>query len=467
MEKFDKHLKLSDVYAICLGAMFSSGFFLLPGLAASETGPSVVLAYVLAAFLVLPSLMSIAELSTAMPKASGVFFFIDRALGPLMSTVGGISMWLALSFKGAFAFIGMQAYTSLFFEADITPYAIGLTVIFGFLNLFGAKETAGLQKVLVAALVTILSYFLIESGFTVFSKASVVEIKQNFSPFFKNGVEGIMQATAIVFVAFLGVSQLASVAEEVKDPARDIPRGILYAVLTALVLMVLGVFFVVNFVDIKALSNDLSPIATASEMAFSFLPAKWGLYMIFTAAFAAFASTANASIMSASRFPLAMGRDKVFPSFFKKLNRFNTPTLSIAVTVALMIAFQLRLSPMGVAKFASVVQLIVFILVNCALIVMRESKIEHYSPGFKSPLYPWMQIFGVFTSFLLLFYLGKRPFYISLCLTIFCLIWFLFYVKNRVERKGAIFHIFYHLGRHKDEKIHRDLRTINKEKGTT
>tara|TARA_Y100000780_G_scaffold230853_1_gene254075 strand:- start:57366 stop:58769 length:1404 start_codon:yes stop_codon:yes gene_type:complete len=467
MEKFEKRLKLSDVYAICLGAMFSSGFFLLPGLAASETGPSVVLAYVLAAFLVLPSLMSIAELSTAMPKASGIFFFIDRALGPLMSTVGGISMWLALTFKGAFAFIGMQAYTSLFFSGDITPYAIGLTVIFGLLNLFGAKETAGMQKVLVAGLVIILSYFLVDAGVNTVFNSSVSEVKDGFSPFLTNGIDGIMQATAIVFVAFLGVSQLASVAEEVKDPARDIPRGIMYAVLTALVLMVLGVFFVVHFVELDELSKDLSPIATASEGAFTLIPSNWGLYLIFAAAMAAFASTANASIMSASRFPLAMGRDQILPSLFSKMNRFNTPTFSIILTVAVMVAFQLFLSPMSVAKFASVVQLIAFILVNCTLIVMRESKIEHYKPGFKTPFYPWMQILGIISSCLLLYYLGKRPLLISAALAIFCLLWFLFYVRSRAERKGAIFHIFHALGRHKDDKIHHDLKEINKEKGMT
>jgi len=83
-----KNLKLFDVYAMSTGAMFSSGLFLLPGLAAGFTGDSVYLAYFAAGFLILPAMYCIAELSTAMPKAGGTYYFLDRAMGPLMGTIG-------------------------------------------------------------------------------------------------------------------------------------------------------------------------------------------------------------------------------------------------------------------------------------------------------------------------------------------------------------------------------------------
>ena len=69
-QKLKKNLKLFDVYAMSTGAMFSSGFFLLPGIAASYTGPSVYLAYLIAGFLIIPAMLCIAELATAMPKAA-------------------------------------------------------------------------------------------------------------------------------------------------------------------------------------------------------------------------------------------------------------------------------------------------------------------------------------------------------------------------------------------------------------
>lgn len=115
-----KELGLWDVYAIATGAMFSSGFFLLPGLAAAQTGPSVFLAYFVSGLIVLPTMFSMAELTTALPKAGGTYYIIDRSLGPIWGTIGGYGSWLALVLKSAFALIGMGAYLSIFIELPIT-----------------------------------------------------------------------------------------------------------------------------------------------------------------------------------------------------------------------------------------------------------------------------------------------------------------------------------------------------------
>src|SRR5690606_13474876 len=128
------------------------------------------------------------------------------------------------------------------------------------------------------------------------------------------------------------------------------------------------------------------------------LPQPVGLLLIIVAALAAFASTGNAGILSASRYPLAMARDRLIPTRFERLGRFGTPTAGIVATSVLMIFFILVLSAEGVAKVASAFNLFVFGLVNVAVIVMRESRIESYDPGFKSPLYPWTQIVGIFIA---------------------------------------------------------------------
>jgi amino acid transporter len=111
--RLSKELGLLDVYAISTGAMFSSGFFLLPGVAAAGTGPSVILAYLLAGIFILPAMLSVAELSTAMPRAGGAYYFLDRSLGPLVGTVGGLGAWFGLVLKSAFALVGMGAYLAL------------------------------------------------------------------------------------------------------------------------------------------------------------------------------------------------------------------------------------------------------------------------------------------------------------------------------------------------------------------
>src|SRR6056297_3378117 len=150
--ELDKPLGLFDVYAISTGAMFASGFFLLPGVAAAQSGPAVILAYGIASLLMIPTTLAIAELSTTMPRAGGPYYFIDRSFGPAMGTVGGLGVWAVLILKSAFALVGMGAYLGLVFQFPIEPIAIGTTVALAALNMLGAKQGARLQQILVLAL---------------------------------------------------------------------------------------------------------------------------------------------------------------------------------------------------------------------------------------------------------------------------------------------------------------------------
>ena len=200
-KRLRKELGLFDVYAISTGAMFSSGFFLLPGLAAAKTGPSVALAYLVAGLFILPAMFSVAELATAMPRAGGAYYFLDRALGPLVGTVGGLGTWLALVLKSAFALVGMGAYLGIYFEVPIKPLAIGLTVAFMLINIVGAKETSGLQRVLVTALVAIMVFFMAQG--LVFVSTDVLgagggAAADRFSPFLAFGFQSCLVVQDLV-----------------------------------------------------------------------------------------------------------------------------------------------------------------------------------------------------------------------------------------------------------------------------
>lgn len=130
-KRLKKELTLPYVYALALGTTLSSGFFLLPGIGANEAGPAVVLSYLIAALPLIPAMLSISELGTAMPRAGGAYYFVDRSIGPLFGTVVGLGTWLALILKTAFALIGMGAYVSLFYpDVNIMPLAITLAVFF-------------------------------------------------------------------------------------------------------------------------------------------------------------------------------------------------------------------------------------------------------------------------------------------------------------------------------------------------
>jgi len=461
-ERLSKKLTLFDVYAVSTGAMFSSGFFLLPGIAAMETGNSVYLSYLVAGFLILPSMLTVAELATAMPRAGGAYYFLDRSLGPLVGTIGGLGSWIALIFKSAFALIGMGAYLSLYVDVPMLPLALILTVVFGLLNIFGAKETAFLQRLLVSALVVIMGYFLIEGVEYLTGNAVLPEMKER--NFLTNGLNGFISTVGLVFVSYAGLTKVASIAEEVQNPDRAIPLGMTLSLMTASLVYVLGVFIMVKVLPASTLFSSLTPVTDAGNVVITWIPTSIGILLIVVAAIAAFASTGNAGIMSASRYPLAMSRDGLMPKYFGKIGRFKTPHISVLSTTFVMILVLLLFDVEAVAKLASAFQLLLFFLLNLAVVVMRESKIEAYKPGFNSPFYPWVQILGMIISLWLVAEMGLLAVGLTGTLIILCIAWYFYYAHGKVKRQGAIYHVLARLGQMRYEALEHELMTIINEK---
>jgi APA family basic amino acid/polyamine antiporter len=464
-DRLKKQLRLFDVYVICTGAMFSSGFFLLPGIAAAKAGPAVVLAYLISGFLIVPAMLSQAELATAMPRAGGAYYFLDRTLGPMMGTIGGIGTWFALMLKSAFALIGMGAYLSIFFEVDFQLVAIAFAVVFALLNIFGSKESSSLVRILVFALLTILAFFMIDGLTTVVSNGIAETHRDRFTPFMPEGIDGLIGTVGLVFISYVGLTQIASLAEEVKDPDRNIPLGMTLSLGTVICIYVVGVYIMVAILGIDGLSGSLTPVSDTAGALFQWLPPRVGVFIVVAGAVAAFASMSNTGIMAASRYPLAMARDHLMPTQLATLGRFRTPTLSIILTTVLLITFLLVLDVEGVAKLASALQLALFGLINIAVIVMRESRIESYDPGFRSPFYPWMQIAGIMGPLILIAEMGWLPALFTIGVVSASIGWYTYYARGHMARDGAIYHVFERLGRRRFAGLDRELRDIMKEKG--
>ncbi len=459
MPKLKKNLTLFDVYAMSTGAMFSSGLFLLPGIAASYTGDSVYLAYLCAGFLILPAMYCMAELSTAMPKAGGTYYFLDRSMGPLMGTIGGLGSWVAVVFKSAFALVGMGAYLGLYLDLPFTLLAILLTIGFGLINIFGAKETTLLQRILVSALVVILIGFII-FGASEINGTSGLFPNHDDSPFFSSGLIGFISTIGLVFVSYAGLTKVASVAEEVENPDRNIPLGMTLSLVTATIIYTLGTVILINLLPPEELHQSLTPVADAGRKFLGWVPLDLGVILIVVAAIAAFASTGNAGIMSASRYPYAMAKDKLISNKLSQLGRHGTPTAAIILTVIAMIFVLLIFDVEGVAKLASAFQLLLFGLICVAVIVMRESRIPTYKPGFKAPFYPWLQIAGILIAFWLIIEMGILAIAFTGMVLIGCVLWYHFYASGNLERRGAIFHVHQRLGQQKYEGLERELMTI-------
>ena len=449
-----KELNLFNIYAIATGTTLSTGFFLLPSLAFNEAGPAMVLSYILAVVPLIPAMFSIVELATAMPRAGGTYYFLDRSMGPFIGTIGGFGTWLALIFKTAFSLLGMGAYLSIFWpEIPLITVGVVLAMGFGLMNLIGTKKVGAIQVFFVVFLILILFIF-ISLGFP--------EIQYNrFEGFFDKGTMSIFSTAGLVFISYVGVTNIASVAEEIKDPERNLPIGVFLAITTAIVIYSLGTMIMVGVLPADELAQNLTPVASAAEALFG----EWGKAGITIAAIISFASVANAGILSASRYPLAMSRDHLIPRRFSRITARGIPHFGVVMTVGLIILLLLTFDITRIAKLASSFQLLMFSLICLSVIIMRESRIEAYDPGFRSPLYPWMQIFGFFSPLWLIAEMGFLAISFSLALLTFGTVWYISYAHRRVVRTGAIFHLFARLGEFRFQGLDQELRVILKEKG--
>lgn len=433
-----RELGLPHVFSIAAGAMISSGLFVLPALAYARAGPSVVLAYLAAGLLMIPSMFSVLELATAMPRAGGTYFFVERSLGSAAGVVSGISDWFTISMKAAFALIGIGAFAELVHsgvtELEIKLIAIGFCAVFTVLNLLSVRGTARLQVVLVVGLVTILLLFLVRG----FESVDV----HRYSPFFHRdrGFLDFAATTGLVFISYGGLTKVAGVSEEVRQPGKTLVSGILLAFVVVNVLYILVVFVTVGLLDREVLMAPLmlTPIATASRVTMG----TFGVVVTSIGAMLAFVTTANAGIMAASRSPMAMSRDGLLPAFFGRTStRFGTPYRSVLTTGAFM-AVAIAVLPIELlVKSASTMLLLLFILLSISVIVMRESRLSSYRPVFRSPLYPWPQVVGILAYGGMLALMGPIPLLITLGFLVTALIWYLIYVRIRVTRESALVHV--------------------------
>jgi len=425
MKELERDLGLPSVLAISIGAMIGSGIFILPALALEIAGPAVVLAYLLAGLLVVPAALSKSEMATAMPEAGGTYIYIERGMGPLLGTVAGVGTWFSLSFKGALALVGGVPYLLLLFDLPLQPVALGLASLLILVNVVGAKQTGRLQLAIVVVMLAALGWFAAGSAPSVQSA--------NYVGFFDSGLGGLLAATGLVFVSYAGVTKVASIAEEVEDPGRNIPLGILGSLAFTTLLYVAIVAVLVGITDPGSVAGSLTPVAVAAEVTLG----RAGVVAVILAAILALVSTANAGILSSSRYPFAMSRDQLAPPSLSTVSeRFGTPVASITLTGAVLLALIAFVPILEIAKLASAFQIIVFALINVAVVAFREGNVE-YDPEFTSPLYPWMQLFGAVTGVLLLTQMGSVALVGAAVITLGSVGWYLGYVRPRVRRDGV------------------------------
>jgi basic amino acid/polyamine antiporter, APA family len=424
-----KGLSFFGVFSIASGAMISSGIFILPGLAYSKAGPAVFISYFLAGVLALLGIFSVIELSTAMPKAGGDYFFINKTFGPMLGTISGFLGWFALSLKSAFAIFGISEI--FFLYAGFNPLISGLflCLFFIIINLVGVKEAAIFQIAMIVVLLSLLSVYVV---------VGLPKVQASyFSPFLTVDINEIFITSGFIFISFGGLLKVATVSEEVINPKRNIPLGMISSVIVVTIFYTLITYIITGTLPPLVLKESLTPVADSARL----ILGTPGYIAIIIASILAFITTANAGVMSASRYPLALSRDELLPPQMALTNsRFQTPTIAIVIT-GLIIYISLLLPLVMLVKAASTVILTSYVLTNISVIILRESKITNYQPSFKAPFYPWLQIacIGLFTFFII--ELGAEAIELSLAFLLISVCIYLFYGRKTNKREYALLYL--------------------------
>ena len=432
-------LKLWDIFCISSGAMISSGLFILPVIAYKYSGPSIVIAYFLAGILMIPSILSKSELLSAMPKSGGTYFFIERSFGPILGIFGGLSSWFSMSLKSAFALVGIGVFLEYIvpnasmadphFYMQVKMIAMGFCLFFIVINILSVNLTARIQNSMVVFLLLVCAAYI----FLGLKGVSLDNLKpilpQESGPFFS--------VVGLIFISYGGLTKVASIAEDTENPSRTIPLGMFLSFLVVQAIYCLSVAVTIGVLGPEQMASTLTPLTqgalTIGGLGFGIL--------LSLAALTAFFSTANAGMLAASRVPFAMAKDDLLPIKFSRFSKKNnTPYFSIISTGLFMLFLIIFLDLESLVKVASTLMIILFMFVNLAVIIMREAKMINYRPSFRSPFYPWVQIFAILAYGFLMFKMGKAPVFIGLSFVGVSLIWFIF-CAPKVKRQFGLMHL--------------------------
>ena len=405
-----------------------SGIFVLPGLAVGITGSSVWLAFLVAALCILPAVLSKSELGTAMPKSGGTYVYIERAFGPLFGTIAGIGLWLSLLLKSAFSLVGLSAYLYVVVnidEAYTKAIALLALLLIFLLNVFGLKKVEKTQLFIVSTSIISL-IVIIALGLTSFDTKLT-------EPVFSDGTNGFIAGVAFLYISYAGVTKIAAIAGEITNPSKNLPLTMIISLFLITTIYCLVALALVGNVEASILATDIKPIHTLFQTiggdTFGLIAGVVGALTLL--------SMANSGVLASSRFPFAMSKDGLLPSYLAGINsKFMTPVSAILTTSTLIALAIIFLDVVKIAKLASAFKVLMFIFNELTVIVLRETNAQWYKPTFKSPMYPYVQIFGILSGIVLLAFLGVMPVVSVIGVVILGFLIFLVY-GSKSDRSGV------------------------------
>ncbi|ASR46707.1 amino acid permease [Paenibacillus kribbensis] len=429
-----------DLTMLGIGAIIGTGIFVLTGTGAVTAGPGLVISFVIAGLACLFAALAYAEFASTVPVSGSVYTFTYATMGELLAFIIGWDLILEYMLAASAVSAGWSGYFVSFLnglgihiplELTAAPGALkdqstyfnlpAFVILMGITLLlyFGIRESKRINNIMVVVKIIVILLFII---------VAVKYVKPaHWTPFLPFGFSGVFGAAALVFFAFIGFDAVSSAAEETKNPARDLPRGIIFSLVicTLLYVIVSGIMTgIVPFMDFEGISHPVSLVLQVAGQ-------NWVAGIVDIGAILGMTTVMLVMLYGQTRIMFAMSRDGLVPKVLSKVHpKYKTPyinTLFFGTLSALMGG----LIPLDeLASLVNIGTLSAFILISVAVIVMRKTQ-PNLPRAFRCPGVPYIPILAIISCAVLILNLNSQTFIrFIIWLVIGLVVYFLYSRKN-------------------------------------
>ena len=392
MVELKRSLSVLEVTLMGVGSILGAGVYIIIGEAAGLSGNSLWLSFILAAIVAIFTGLSYAELSSRFPHAGAEYVYVENSFGKTTAWLIGWLIIVGSIVGGTAVTIGFSNYFSAIFGTPILLTSIFVLFVICIILIAGVQETAIITILftLIEAAGLIIIIFI---GIPYFGSANYFEITK--------GISGLIDASILIFFSYIGFEGISRLAEETKDPKRNIPRAIIYSIIIVTIIYAFVGIAAVSIVGWQELAASKAPLALIAEKVFgenSFI------ILSVIALFATFNTTLFV-LLSGSRFVYGMAERKALPSMFLLVSKkLKTPWVAIIGIVSASILFLYIEDLKTVANLTNFAIISVFIVVNASVIYYRYKKPIH--DGFIIPIslgkFPLIPFIGILLSFFMI-----------------------------------------------------------------
>ena len=457
-----RSLSALNLTAIGIGAIIGAGLFVLTGQAAAEyAGPGITISFILAGIISIFAALCYAELASLIPISGSAYSYVYVTMGEFAAWMIGCVLTLEYLLSACTVAVGWSGYfKSLLADFGLaipkylssSPFvydletgwalsgdminlpAVVITAIMGYLIAVGIKAAASFNNVMVVIKLAVVVLF-IGCGIAYIKADNLTPfIPENTGNFGQYGFSGVLRGASVVFFAFIGFDALSTLAQEAKNPQKDLPRGMLGSLgICTIIYIIVGVVLT-GLVSYKFL-NVADPIAVAvNVLGTKFL---WLRLFVKVAILAGLTSVVLVMLLGQTRILYTMAHDGLLPARFRKISdKTHTPlfTTVIVCLVAMLIA---GLFPVGIlGQLVSMGTLMVFAIVCFCVLILRYKQPSLHRP-FKVPFAPWIPLLGTIASFMQMLFLPAVTWLqLIVWLAVGCYVYFKYSIHHSKVRKG-------------------------------